>query len=500
MLDNLVEKIVTSLKENNATDIVVTNRTNGYSIDVEDPSKFIRLELYDEKKVIITVFLNGYENSSFTYFVDIQNDPTNNYPYHKALYTIHSNIAPFENVSTILRTTYTFSDNEVDDMKGMMDEIETAVYHARDIEQCGLVKKIIKDSSNKESNKDTNVEEKPKETENESKYYDINTARETIIKAKDFLESKMVGQDEYIKHVCYILMQILTGKDVATSFFIGKSGSGKTYAWELLCKHDESPVKDILGYELIDASMVTAEAYRGCNLSQVLVDIKDEQKKKDFFVLVIDEFDKVLVHREHTEYELNLQRNYLQILAHGKVELNKEFTTGNSKQTVDFSDIPIVLLGAFQNYDFQIKMPKKRTIGFLETDECDESEEKNNQSIGEEILKMGAMPELVGRISDFHLLNVLDEDVLRNKLKQDIKDTVEKIKNDYNVTLEINSDIANVINIEESFGARSIKTCLNKIFDASIMYDISVEGKDLIITLDEDNNIVHREKQVGKSK
>ena len=131
MLCNLVNKIVTTLKENNATDILVTNNTKGYSIEIKEPSKFIRLRLYDEKKVIITIFINGYDNSNFTYFVDIQKDPTNNYPYHKALYTLHYNISPFENVSTILRTAYTFSDNEVDDMKGIMDEIKTAVYYAR---------------------------------------------------------------------------------------------------------------------------------------------------------------------------------------------------------------------------------------------------------------------------------------------------------------------------------------------------------------------------------
>ena len=494
MLCNLVNKIVTTLKENNATDILVTNNTKGYSIEIKEPSKFIRLRLYDEKKVIITIFINGYDNSNFTYFVDIQKDPTNNYPYHKALYTLHYNISPFENVSTILRTAYTFSDNEVDDMKGIMDEIKTAVYYAREIEKYGFAKNIIKDSDNKESNQEeNNTDEKPKETENESEYYDINTARETVIKAKDFLESKMVGQDEYIKNVCYLLMQILTGKDVETSFFIGKSGSGKTYAWKLLCRHNESPLKDILGYELIDASVLTAEGYKGCNLSQTLTNFDQKKNMKKFFVFIVDEFDKLLIKKDPSDWDMELQQSFLQILSHGKLRIEDGSINSNYDKEISFEDVPVVLLGAFQNYDFQTKMPEKRTIGFLETDECRDLNNDSNESISEELLKMGAMPELVGRITHFHLLNVLGEDVLRDKLKKDMYEMATKIKEDYNVTLEINSDIPKLIKIERDFGARSIKNCLNKIFDASLMYDVSVEGKDSIISLDEDNKIIHWE-------
>ena len=495
MLYNLVEKIVTTLKENNATDIVVTTHTKGYSIEIKEPSKFIRLRLYDEKKVIITIFLNGYDNSSFTYFVDIQNDPTNNYPYHKALYTIHSNIAPFENISLILRTSYIFNNNiEDDDMKGLIKEIKTAVHRAREIEKYSSFENIIKNSDNKESNQEeNNTDEKPKEMEPESKYYDINTARERIIKAKDFLESKMVGQDEYIKHVCYILMQILTGKDVETSFFIGKSGSGKTYAWELLCRHNESPLKDILGYELIDASVLTAEGYKGCNLSQTLTNFDQKKNMKKFFVFIVDEFDKLLIKKDPRDWNMELQQNFLQILSHGELRIENGSINSNYDKEISFEDVPVVLLGAFQNYDFQTKMPEKRTIGFLETDECRDLNNDSNESISEELLKMGAMPELVGRITHFHLLNILGEDVLRDKLKKDMYEMAAKIKEDYNVTLEINSDIPKLIKIERDFGARSIKNCLNKIFDASLMYDVSVEGKDSVISLDEDNKIIHWE-------
>ena len=329
--------------------------------------------------------------------------------------------------------------------------------------------------------------------EPESKYYDINTARERIIKAKDFLESKMVGQDEYIKHVCYILMQILTGKDVETSFFIGKSGSGKTYAWELLCRHNERPLKDILGYELIDASVLTAEGYKGCNLSQTLTYFDQKKNMKKFFVFIVDEFDKLLIKKDPRDWNMELQQNFLQILSHGELRIENGSINSNYDKEISFEDVPVVLLGAFQNYDFQTKMPEKRTIGFLETDECRDLNNDSNESISEELLKMGAMPELVGRITHFHLLNVLGEDVLRDKLKKDMYEMAAKIKEDYNVTLEINSDIPKLIKIERDFGARSIKNCLNKIFDASLMYDVSVEGKDSVISLDEDNKIIHWE-------
>lgn len=492
MLYNLVEEIVQFFRDEGIDDITVNGHSRGYSIHMKDKTKLIRLRMRDEKKVIITIFLNGYDNSVFTYFVDIQNDPTNNYPYHKPLYIINSDISPFKNNSVILTTAYTFNLNkEYDDLKCLKDEIHEAVHYARKIENSGLDNNKNISKHKESEQKKNNVEEKPEETETESKYYDINTARERIIKAKDFLESKMVGQDEYIKHVCYILMQILTGEKVDNTFFIGKSGSGKTYAWELLCKDNESPIKDILGYELIDASTITAEGYIGCNLSQALTNLEDKISEKKYFILIIDEFDKVLIDTSHRNYDRELQQGYLQILAHGEVRLNKEYKKSFSKETIDFTNIPLVLLGAFQNYDFYHKTPNRKTIGFLESDESNDLKGNNNQSISEEILNMGGMPELVGRITNFHLLNVLDESILRDKLKGDIVDTAREITQKYNVGVEINNDVADLINIEEDFGARSIKTCLNKIFNASVMYDVSVEGSDVMISLDENNNIIH---------
>ena len=425
-----------------------------------------------EDIVVVNIYVQNDKEPLFRCFVDMCSDEKKCEPYY-----LYRDESPFPNTSVFLRFKGELSEDvsprEVD---LFFQKIEKHIIQAGEIHDT-----YVKDYEKKQAGRQRRL--------NRTQMSKIDHARTMVRKARAFLESKMVGQDEYIKRVCYILMQIFTGEKVDTSFFIGKSGSGKTYAWELLCMDEKSPLKDVLGYKIIDATTITAEAYKGCNITQAISDIETARKKYEFFILIIDEFDKVVLEKSTSDYERQLQQSYLQILSHNKVTIEKN--KNNEIEVVDFSNMPVILLGAFQNHEFGVKKSSKKTIGFAIQEDITCSEDNLQIDIGEELLGMGAMPELVGRVSCFFILNELGDDILKDKLKKDIIEKAKSLEKKHGVRLDIDDNVFDDITISSEFGARSLQSAINKIFDASLMYDIAVNRDSFRIFCDENNNIAY---------
>ena len=457
---------------------------DSYSYELDEDTDDLKRVKYDyggigvvldfvemEDDVIVNVYIENIQEPPFKCFVDLCHDEE-----YEPDYT-HRDESPFSNTSVLLRAKYELIECAMaEDVQIFFGKVKDCIKRAAKIHDT-----YVEAYRKKQEAEKRRIAQEHKET--------VDYARMMVRKARKFLESKMVGQDEYIKRVCYILMQIFTGEKVETSFFIGKSGSGKTYAWELLCKDEKSPLKDVLGYKIIDASTITAEGYKGCNITQAITDVEETREQYKFFVLIIDEFDKVLLEKSTSEYEMQLQQSYLQILSHSKVTLEKD--KFSEVKTVDFSKIPVILLGAFQNHEFGVTVPSKKTIGFGNQEKVTCSEEKLQFDIGEELVIMGAMPELVGRVSSFFILNELDDYTLKNKLKKDIVEKAKSLEKKHGVRLDIDDDVFDAITISSEFGARSLQSAINKIFDASLMYDIAVDRDSFRIFCDENNNIAY---------
>lgn len=479
-MDELLKKTINHLRDHLPVGFGYLKRKDHAYFRFRRNNIIVHLRVNKNNTVIYSVYLISDNKTKMKYYEDRQEDVGDEIVQYYTIPEKWFEEINYSKVSMLYRSAKYYDKSlGLDFVDDIYDEVELCISKARELENARISR------ASKSADDSTRVKKQCEEEKTDT----VELSREKVKKAKVFLESKMVGQDEYIKQVCCILMQMFTGEKVDTSLFIGKSGSGKTYAWELLCMDYESPLKDWLGYKIIDASMITPESYKGANITQVLSEVEEVKKQSKYFILIIDEFDKVLMKNPDDDNH-KLQQNFLQILAHSRVQLDTRF--GDSAEYVDFSDIPVVLLGAFQNYDFNYEEPTTKEIGFVKDSECEYDNNLTEQNIEDKLLAMGAMPELIGRISNYVILNELDCDVLKRKLKEITDEKAKNVEKQYNVKLEINDNIMNALTINENFGARSMNMCLNKIFNASLMYDVSVEGANCRVFLDENNNIIHQ--------
>ena len=163
---------------------------------------------------------------------------------------------------------------------------------------------------------------------------------------------------------------------------IAESGVGKTYILEnIIGKHFETI--------LLDCSRITPPGYKGYNLENAIVDLF-ERIATDAPVIILDEIDKLIEQPYGKTPSTSAQPSFLKLLE------SDLFRTKDS--VIDISKASFVMCGAFSKIKEKKEQEKKFQIGFgvskfENTIPCD-------QSLRNEIISYGILPEIANRISN----------------------------------------------------------------------------------------------------
>ena len=237
------------------------------------------------------------------------------------------------------------------------------------------------------------------------------------IEIENELKKYVIGQDEYLKELSLIghrhIKNIqLHNKGLRTinnnTLIIGPSGSGKTYAVEKLSK-----ILDIPFYR-IDGSSIQANNYRGkLKANSILEEVYQAHGKTDSerCIIFIDEFDKILdKYAQINGFGYMVQKDFMKILEPNSYKLDREVARN---EILDTSCITWLCAGSFHEARTNTKEKDDYNIGFNKKDLTQEKERDLNET---DLIKIGYLPELIGRFSNIINLNTLTKENLKQIL------------------------------------------------------------------------------------
>jgi len=223
------------------------------------------------------------------------------------------------------------------------------------------------------------------------------------------LREQVIGQDEAVAAITRALTRAAAGfrnkeKPIATLFFSGPSGVGKTQAVKALAQAIHNDPKAVLRVDCSEFSEPHAisrligspPGYVGSDLPVVFD--KEEIEGREWSIILFDEVEKA-----HPA----LHNMLLHIMDEGRVSLARK--THESASDVDFTSSIIIMTSNVGSRDVSSLLETKG-IGFSATRSAP-AKEMVEQAVRREMEKAFS-PEFRNRISDFVVFNPLDEPTL----------------------------------------------------------------------------------------
>jgi len=305
--------------------------------------------------------------------------------------------------------------------------------------------------------------------------------KEDILRLGDNMRVFLIGQDEAVDTVSDAIQRAGVGlkdpnKPLGSFLFAGRTGVGKTLATKVLADELIKGSKDNM--VTIDCSEYTADheyskligapaGYVGHEHGGFLT---NALAKNPFTVVVFDEIEKA---------SYRVHQLLLQILEEGRL------TDGKGK-TVPFKDAVVIMTS---NIGVKEIEAIKKTIGF--GDAANLTEEKKNLALTE-ALKKKFKPELLNRIDAIvNFRNLVKKDYMRiidielYKLSENLKNNDSEYKD---IELKFDNKIKDFVykkGINEEYGARPLKRCIEKEISTPLARRLLSEGvdSDLIVSV-----------------
>ena len=319
---------------------------------------------------------------------------------------------------------------------------------------------------------------------------------------KAYLDEHIVGQDDAKKVLSVAVYnhykRLLHNKDEkgveiqkSNILLVGPTGSGKTLLAQTLAKMLDVP------FAVADATTLTEAGYVGDDVENILLRLYQhaeyDSSKAEKGIIYIDEIDKIARKSENTSITRDVsgegvQQALLKMIEGtianvppqgGRKHPHQEFIQ------IDTSNILLIVGGAFVDLD---KIVERRvndgsSVGFGANAPATRAEKEAaaarmlKKLQPEDLLKFGMIPEFIGRIPVYAVLDALDEKTLKMILTEPKNAILKQYKcllEMDGVDLEFEDDAIELIAqeaLKRKTGARALRSIVEELM-LDIMYDI----------------------------
>ena len=291
----------------------------------------------------------------------------------------------------------------------------------------------------------------------------------TIIYADDiynFTSKSVICQDEQIKAIAASIAKNQRIRDPRLKdnlLICGPTGVGKSEIFRCISKELGIPVT----FE--DSTEYTAAGYVGKSVSDMLYNLylsaDGNIKKAERGIIIVDEIDKKISgDGQHDVYTKAVLDSLLKMAEGHQYHVE----TKNCQFDIDTSFITFAMMGAFSGIEELNE--KKRSLGFISSEEAKEAEKTTNCYTDQTLMKYGLKPEFLGR-NKLVVMNSLDVPDFCKIITESDKSVLSLYKylfEEVGVKLVYDQDCIETIAKkakELGVGARSIKKIIEKAFE-----------------------------------
>ena len=296
----------------------------------------------------------------------------------------------------------------------------------------------------------------------------MSTEREKLLKLKDKLSLRVIGQDDALDLVTDAILRNKAqvsdiNRPIGSFLFLGPTGVGKTEVAKALAEQlfdDESKIVRIDMSEYMEKFSVSRligapPGYVGYEEGGQLT---EAVRRKPYSIVLLDEIEKA-----HPDV-FNI---LLQILDDGRI-------TDSKGVTVDFKNTIIIMTSNLgSEYAFE------------------KDEDKKNKAY-QEIIQNTFKPEFINRIDEIIVFNPLNNDVIKKVAEKFLKQLKNRLA-DSDIEFEVSDKAMNKIvelGFDETYGARPMKRHIQRSIESLVAKYLleNYDAKKIIVDIDDNGN------------